>query len=155
APAELFTNDVDALLAKKPDLLLEALSEGEAGQALIRRAWAAGCDGGSANEQAVARDPKRLTAPTAANGGRVARSASVGGGRPMIESLRAARAAAPVVGFEAVLNGTVNFMLQRLGEGAAFSDALADARAAGFAEEDPSSDLEGFDAEAKVKLLSF
>jgi|GEM_PF-179872 len=70
-------------------------------------------------------------------------------------TLRAARAAGPVVGFEAVLNGTVNFMLQRLGEGATFSDALADARAAGFAEEDPSSDLEGFDAEAKVKLLSF
>jgi homoserine dehydrogenase len=155
APAELFTNDVDALLAKKPDLLLEALSEGEAGHALIRRALEAGCDVVSANKQAVARDPKGLQALADANGCRVAWSASVGGGSPMIETLRAARAAGPVVGFEAVLNGTVNFMLQRLGEGATFSDALADARAAGFAEEDPSSDLEGFDAEAKVKLLSF
>jgi len=126
APAELFTNDVEALLAKKPDLVLEALSEGEGLQALAD-----------------------------ANGCRVAWSASVGGGSPMIETLRAARAAGPVAGFEAVLNGTVNFMLQRLGEGATFSDALADARAAGFAEEDPSSDLEGFDAAAKVKLLSF
>lgn len=155
APAELFTNDVDALLAKTPDLVLEALSEGEAGHALIRRALEAGCDVVSANKQAVARDPAGLHLLADANGCRVAWSASVGGGSPMIETLRAARAAGPVVGFEAVLNGTVNFMLQRLGEGATFSDALADARAAGFAEEDPSSDLEGFDAAAKVKLLSF
>jgi homoserine dehydrogenase len=155
APADLFTNDVEGLLAKKPDLLLEALSEGEAGHALIRRALEAGCDVVSANKQAVARDPAGLQALAAANGCRVAWSASVGGGAPMIETLRAARAAGPVAGFEAVLNGTVNFMLQRLGEGAAFADALADARVAGFAEEDPSSDLEGHDAAAKVKLLSF
>ena len=43
APVDLFTNDVEALLAKKPDLVLEALSEGEAGHALIRRALEAGC----------------------------------------------------------------------------------------------------------------
>jgi homoserine dehydrogenase len=73
----------------------------------------------------------------------------------MIETLRAARAAGPVKGFEAVLNGTVNFMLTRLQAGADFADALADARAAGFAEEDPSSDLEGRDSAAKVRLLAF
>ncbi len=155
APAELFSNDVDALLAKKPDLVIEALSEGEAGHDLIRRALAQGVDVVSANKQAVALDPAGLQKLANENGARVAWSASVGGGSPMIETLRAARAAGPVAGFEAVLNGTVNFMLQRLGEGADFADALADARAAGFAEEDPSSDLEGRDAAAKVKLLSY
>ena len=155
APAELFSNDVDALLAKKPDLVIEALSEGEAGYDLIRRALAQGVDVVSANKQAVALDPAGLQKLASENGARVAWSASVGGGSPMIETLRAARAAGPVAGFEAVLNGTVNFMLQRLGEGADFADALADARAAGFAEEDPSSDLEGRDAAAKVKLLSY
>lgn len=155
APAELFSNDVDALLAKKPDLVIEALSEGEAGHDLIRRALAQGVDVVSANKQAVALDPEGLQKLANENGARVAWSASVGGGSPMIETLRAARAAGPVAGFEAVLNGTVNFMLQRLGEGADFADALADARAAGFAEEDPSSDLEGRDAAAKVKLLSY
>lgn len=154
-PVELFTNDVDALLAKKPDLVVEALSEGEAGHDLIRRALEQGCDVVSANKQAVALDPAGLELLAASKGARVAWSASVGGGSPMIETLRAARAAGAVVGFEAVLNGTVNFMLERLGEGAAFADALADARVAGFAEEDPSSDLEGRDAAAKVKLLSF
>ena len=154
-PAELFSNDVDSLLAKKPDLVVEALSEGEAGYDLIRRALEQGCDVVSANKQAVALDPAGLELLASSNGARVAWSASVGGGSPMIETLRAARASGAVAGFEAVLNGTVNFMLQRLGEGAAFADALADARAAGFAEEDPSSDLEGRDAAAKVKLLSY
>ena len=72
----------------------------------------------------------------------------------LIETLRKARAAGEIVGFEAVLNGTVNFMLDRLGQGAAFEVALAEARAAGFAEEDPSADLEGHDSAAKVRLLA-
>ncbi|MDZ4365075.1 MAG: homoserine dehydrogenase, partial [Brevundimonas sp.] len=82
-------------------------------------------------------------------------SAAVGGGSPMIETLRRARAAGPVAGFEAVLNGTVNFMLDRLSQGDGFDAALDAAKRAGFAEEDSSSDLEGLDAAAKVRLLAF
>ena len=155
APAGLFTADPGALLALKPDLVLEALSEGEAGHALIRSCLERGVDVVSANKQAISRDPAGLQALAKARGARLAWSAAVGGGAPMIETLRAARAAGPVRGFEAVLNGTVNFMLERLGAGADFADALADARAAGFAEEDPSSDLEGRDSAAKVRLLAF
>ena len=72
----------------------------------------------------------------------------------MIETVRAARALGEITEFEAVLNGTVNFMLDRLSHGAAFDAALADARAAGFAEEDPSADLEGHDAAAKLRILA-
>ena len=155
APAELFTADARGLLDLKPDLLVEALSEGEAGHDLIREALSRGIDVASANKQAISRDPAGLQALAEKHGAHLAYSAAVGGGAPMIETLRAARAAGPVAGFEAVLNGTVNFMLDRLSAGADFSDALADARVAGFAEEDPSSDLEGRDAAAKVRLLSF
>ncbi|CAN5392081.1 hypothetical protein BH10PSE2_BH10PSE2_27310 [soil metagenome] len=155
APRELYTSDAAALLALKPDLLVEALSEGEAGHALICAALEAGIDVASANKQAISRDPAGLQALAEKHGSRLVYSAAVGGGAPMIETLRAARQAGPVAGFEAVLNGTVNFMLDRLSAGADFADALADARVAGFAEEDPSSDLEGRDAAAKVRLLSF
>ncbi|MCV0414403.1 MAG: homoserine dehydrogenase [Brevundimonas sp.] len=154
-PSDLFTADADVLLSRKPDIVLEALSEGEAGHALIRKALEAGCDVASANKQAVSRDPAGLQALAYQKGRRVFWSASVGGGSPMIETVRAARAAGEVAGFEAVLNGTVNFMLERLVDGAAFAEALADARAAGFAEEDPSADLEGLDAAAKVRLLAY
>jgi homoserine dehydrogenase len=155
APAELFTADREALLALQPDILLEALSEGGAGHDLIRCALERNIDVASANKQAISRDPQGLADLARAKGARLAYSAAVGGGAPMIETVRAARAAGPVKGFEAILNGTVNFMLSRIQAGADFSDALADARVAGFAEEDPSSDLEGRDSAAKVRLLAF
>ena len=154
-PADLFLSSAADLLARKPDVVLEALSNGAAGHALIRAALEAGCDVASANKQAVAADPAGLLALAEARGRRLFWSASVGGGAPMIETVRAARAAGPIASFEAVLNGTCNFMLERLGQGATFDEALADARAAGFAEEDPSADLEGWDSAAKVRLLAF
>lgn len=155
APAHLFTSDREALLALQPDILLEALSEGGAGHDLIRAALERGVDVASANKQAISRDPQGLADLARAKGARLAYSAAVGGGAPMIETVRAARAAGPIRGFEAILNGTVNFMLSRIQAGADFADALADARVAGFAEEDPSSDLEGRDSAAKVRLLAF
>lgn len=154
-PPGLFTADPADLLARGPEVVLEALSDGQAGHALMRAALACGIDVVSANKQAVSLDPAGLEDLARANGARILWSASVGGGAPMIETIRAARAAGPVVAFEAVLNGTVNFMLERLGRGAAFDEALAAARVAGFAEEDPSADLEGRDSEAKVKLLAY
>lgn len=154
-PPGLFTADPADLLDRGPEVVLEALSDGQAGHALMRAALARGVDVVSANKQAVSLDPAGLEALARANGARILWSASVGGGAPMIETIRAARAAGPVVAFEAVLNGTVNFMLERLGRGAAFDEALAAARVAGFAEEDPSADLEGRDSEAKVKLLAY
>lgn len=153
--APLLVADASALLARAPDILLEALSEAEAGHALIRAGLQRGVDVASANKQAVSRDPAGLLALAEAHGAKVLWSASIGGGVPMVETLRAARAAGPIMAFEAVLNGTVNFMLERLGDGASFETALGEARAAGFAEEDPSSDLEGLDAAAKVRLLAF
>ncbi|WP_439478029.1 amino acid kinase family protein [Brevundimonas sp.] len=155
ALAPLLVADARALLDRRPDILLEALSEAEAGHALIRAALQRGVDVASANKQAVSRDPAGLLALAEAHDAKLLWSASIGGGVPMVETLRAARAEAPVIAFEAVLNGTVNFMLERLDAGAPFEVALAEARAAGFAEEDPSSDLEGHDAAAKVRLLAF
>ncbi|KQW80846.1 amino acid kinase family protein [Brevundimonas sp. Root1279] len=152
---DLLVADAAALLDCRPDVVLEALSEADAGYDLIHAALERGVDVASANKQAVSRDPAGLLALANAHGARLLWSASIGGGVPMVESLRAAQAEGPVAGFEAVLNGTVNFMLERLGAGAGFDRALAEARAAGFAEEDPSSDLEGLDAAAKVRLLAF
>ena len=153
--ANRFTADPAVLLAARPDMVLEILSEADAGHALIRAALEAGIDVVSANKQAISQDPAGLNALAEANGAHLCYSAAVGGGTPMIETLRAARAAGPIARFEAVLNGTVNFMLERLDAGASFDEALTEARDAGFAEEDPSSDVEGHDAAAKVRLLAF
>lgn len=154
-PGDLLTSDPDELLASRPDILVEALSEGPAGAALIRQALKAGVHVVSANKQAVASDPAGLNKTAHERGLMLSYSAAVGGGTPMIETIRRARQTGNVTGFEAVLNGTVNFMLESLSAGAAFVEALAAARRAGFAEEDPSADLDGDDAAAKVRLLTF
>jgi homoserine dehydrogenase len=68
--------------------------------------------------------------------------------------VRRAAAQGDIVRIEAVLNGTCNFILNRLAEGGPFDDALTAARDAGFAEEDPTADLTGLDAAAKLAILA-
>ncbi|HYC98076.1 hypothetical protein [Brevundimonas sp.] len=153
-PEGLLLADPTALLAREPDVLVEAISDGSTGRALIRRALSRGIDVVSANKQAIGADLPVLKALAASGGARLLYSAGVGGGTPVIETVRRARDHAPVVRIEAVLNGTCNFILNRLAEGRAFEPALAAARDAGFAEADPSADLTGLDAAAKLAILA-
>lgn len=152
-PAGLALSDPAALLAREPDILVEAISDASTGLALIRAALSRGVDVVSANKQAVGADLPALVALADGGGARLRYSASVGGGAPMIETVRRARAHGAVVRIEAVLNGTCNFILNRLADGLPFEDALSAAREAGFAEEDPSADLSGLDAAAKLVIL--
>lgn len=153
-PSGLLLTDPAALLAREPDLLIEAISDSSTGLALIRAALARGVDVVSANKQAVGADLSGLRALAAAHDARLAYSACVGGGAPLVETVRRARAHGPVARIEAVLNGTCNYVLNRLAEGETFDAALSAARAAGFAEEDPSADLSGADAAAKLAILA-
>lgn len=152
-PSRLVTS-LDALLATGPDIVIDALSDADAGRLLTRLALARGVSVVSANKQAVGPELDPLQALAARTGATLGLSACVGGGGPLIETLQRALDHAPVVRIEGVLNGTVNFLLNRLSSGAAFPDALAEAQAAGFAEADPSADLEGRDAAAKLSILS-
>ncbi len=152
-PAGLALADPAALLAREPDILIEAISDASTGLALIRAALTRGVDVVSANKQAVGADLPALVDLAAASEARLLYSASVGGGAPLIETVRRARAHGAVVRIEAVLNGTCNFILNRLAEGRGFEEALIAARDAGFAEADPSADLTGLDAAAKLAIL--
>ena len=153
-PSGLVLSDAGALLAREPDVVVEAIPEASTGLALIRAALSRGVDVVSANKQAIGGELTSLTALAAGGGARLLYSASVGGGAPLIETVRRARAHGPIVSIEAVLNGTCNFILNRLAEGQAFDTALAAARAAGFAEADPSADLTDLDAAAKLAILA-
>lgn len=150
----LLTVDPAALLAREPDVLVDALSDPSTGLALTRAALARGVHVASANKQAVADDLFPLARQAHRSGVRLGIAACVGGGAPMVETVRAARAHAPIVAIEAVLNGTVNFLLNRLAAGVAFEAAVAEAQALGLAEADPSSDLSGRDAAAKLAILA-
>ena len=81
--------------------------------------------------------------------------ACVGGGIPMLETGVACREAEGVVGIEGVLNATSNFILTRMqDEGSDYSTAMAEAQSLGYAEADPSLDVDGFDAAAKLVILA-
>ena len=153
-PQGLAVSDPATLLAREPDILVEAISDASTGLALIRAALSRGVNVVSANKQAVGADLPALLNLAASSGARLLYSASVGGGAPLIETVRRAQAHGTVVRIEAVLNGTCNFILNRLAEGRPFEAALIAARDAGFAEADPSADLTGLDAAAKLAILS-
>jgi homoserine dehydrogenase len=150
--ASLFTDDPAALLAARPDVVVDALSSGPAGLALSEAALRAGVHVVSANKQAVIAGYQTLR-EAETDDARLLYSAAVGGGAPLLEAVAAA-ADAQIVRIEGVLNGTVGFLLNSLADGATFDAALADARTAGLAEEDPSADLSGADAIAKLRLVS-
>jgi homoserine dehydrogenase len=152
--AALVTTDPEALLASKPDVVVDVLSGRAASVVLMQAALTHGVDVVSANKQAVISAHAQLTEAARESGARLLHSAAVGGGSPLIELVRRARRAGPVAEVEGVLNGTVNFMLDRLAKGESFEEALKAAQAAGLAEADPSADLDGRDAAAKLRILA-
>jgi homoserine dehydrogenase len=155
AGAAPLTTDPDAFLAAAPDVVVDVLSSAELGARLSERALEAGAHVVSANKQAVVLTHDRLLRAAAEGGGDLLYSAAVGGGAPLVETVRRARAEGELTALEGVLNGTVNFVLERLFAGESLDAALTAARAAGLAEEDPSADLDGHDAAAKLQILAF
>lgn len=151
---ELYVTDLDSLFSKKPDLVVDALSSGEVGERLTHEALWRGVHVVSANKQALAKDLPRLHDLAKTSGAQLSYSASVGGGAPLVEVVNRAARFGPIQSFEGLLNGTVNFMLDQMARGHGFDRALEAAQKAGFAEEDPKSDLDGADAAAKVRILA-
>lgn len=148
------TSDHAAFLAADADILIDVLSCEIAGAELSIAALTNGRHVASASKRVVAVHGAALNLVAATHGVSLLHSAAVGGAAPVLETVAAARAHGGVVGVSAVLNGTVNYILDRLRKGFGFDEALAQARAAGFAEEDSSSDLTGADAAAKLKLIA-
>lgn len=81
-------------------------------------------------------------------------SGTVGGGTPVLDFAKRCLKGDRILSFEGILNGTTNYILSKMGEGLSFSNALLDATAMGFAEKDPTLDIEGFDAAAKLVITS-
>lgn len=153
-PEPLLTSVPDALLDSRPDVVVDVLSSGLVGAALSARALTAGLTVVSANKQAVALMLPALEPLARGRRAQLFYSAAVGGGAPLIEAVRRAAAGGDIRALEGVLNGTVNFILDRLSQGCEFHTAIAAAQAAGLAEADPGADLSGEDAAAKLRILA-
>lgn len=145
----------DDLFNERPDVVVDAISCGAAGRMLIESALKRGVHVVTANKQAIAGALARLHRLARASGAVLAYSPSVGGGVRMVETVRSARKAGGIVAVTAVLNGTVNFILTEIRRGVPFNDAVRAAQTAGFAEPDPTADLSGEDARAKLSILAY
>jgi homoserine dehydrogenase len=157
-PRELVTEQLAEFLATDCDVVVEAIGGTTVAAAIARGTLARGRRLVTANKALLRAEGPALAAVARAHafqGAALDFEAAVGGGVPVVRALRESLAGHGVRAVRGVLNGTTNYILSRLELGASFADALAEAQRAGFAEADPSRDLDGLDAADKIAVLAW
>ncbi|HEX8094993.1 homoserine dehydrogenase [Jatrophihabitans sp.] len=151
----LLTTDAAALVAREDvDIVIEVIGGIEPARSLVLSALKSGKSVVSANKALLAEDGASLHAEASANGLDLYYEAAVAGAIPLLRPLRESLAGDRITRVIGIVNGTTNFILSRMtASGVGFSEALAEATALGYAEADPSADIDGFDAAAKAAIL--
>jgi homoserine dehydrogenase len=152
----LFTSDGHALVTRGDvDIVIEVIGGIEPARALVLAALEAGASVVSANKALLAEDGATLFAAAEKHGGDLYYEAAVAGAIPILRPLRESLAGDRVRRVLGIVNGTTNFILTKMTDsGAGFVEALEEAQALGYAEADPTADVEGFDAAAKAAILA-
>ncbi len=154
-PAELITTDIPGLLAKDIDIVVEVMGGIEPARTYILDAMSRGISVVTANKELLARDGATLAATAEKNNVDLYYEASVAGAIPLLRPLRESLVGDRVKKVLGIVNGTTNYILTKMDEtGASFKDALAEAQKLGYAETDPSADIEGNDAAAKAAIVA-
>jgi len=148
-----WTDEVDAALAADVDVVVELAGGLEPAGGWVRRALDAGKSVVTANKKLIAYRGAELERLAAARGGHLKYGAAVAGGIPVIPGLEQGLAGDRIERIEGILNGTCNFILSKMEAGAEYAPVLAEAQAKGYAEADPTEDVGGFDARAKLAIL--
>jgi homoserine dehydrogenase len=154
--ASLFTTDAAALVARDDvDLVVEVVGGIEPARTWLLTALEAGKSVVTANKALLAEDGARLHAAAAQGEADLYYEASVAGAIPLLRPLRESLHGDRITRVMGIVNGTTNFILSSMDStGAGFADALDEATALGYAEADPTADVEGFDAAAKAAILA-
>jgi homoserine dehydrogenase len=155
-PAALITDDAAGLVGRDDiDLVVEVIGGIEPARTLLLAALESGKSVVSANKALLAEDGATLHDAAAKAGVDLYYEASVAGAIPLLRPLRESLAGDRILRVMGIVNGTTNFILSRMdATGAGFDEALAEATALGYAEADPSADVDGFDAAAKAAILA-
>ncbi|MEB3288418.1 MAG: homoserine dehydrogenase [Leptolyngbya sp.] len=155
-PADCLTTDLESIVTDPTvDVVVELLGGLEPARTLILKAIAHGKHVVTANKAVIARYGHEIF--TAANeaGVYVLLEAAVGGGIPVIQPLKQALGVNRIQAVTGIINGTTNYILTRMQrEGGDFDPILADAQRLGYAEADPSADVDGLDAADKIAILA-
>ncbi len=136
------------------DIVVEAIGGVDLPRSLVRTAIALGRDVVTANKALLADSGAEIFAKAVARGVSVGFEASVCGGIPIIGALQRGLAGDSIESIAGILNGTSNFILTRMEDGTTFHAALRLAQERGFAEADPSLDIDGHDAAQKLQVLA-
>ena len=155
-PSERFTHDAEEVVTDPSvDVVVEVIGGIEPARSLILAALERKKPVVTANKELLANFGRELFEAAAGAGVDLLFEASVCGGIPLIRPLRESLAGDRIRRLMGIVNGTTNFVLTRMSEsGASFHDALAEAQSLGYAERDPTADVEGFDAAAKAAILA-
>ncbi|QYG10653.1 homoserine dehydrogenase [Microbacterium sp. PAMC22086] len=153
-PKELFTTDAESLILGA-DIVIELIGGIEPARTSILQAIGSGADVITANKALLATHGPELFEAADRVGASVHYEAAAAGAIPIIRPLRDSLAGDRVVRIMGIVNGTTNYILDRMDtEGADFADVLADAQRLGYAEADPTADVEGYDAAQKAAILA-
>jgi homoserine dehydrogenase len=155
-PEDIMTIDAQSVVTDPSvDVVVEVIGGIEPARGLILAALKAGKPVVTANKELLANVGAELFEAASAGGVDLLFEASVGGGIPLIRPLRESLAGERIRRLIGIVNGTTNYILTRMTEeGASYHDALAEAQSLGYAERDPTADVEGFDAAAKAAILA-
>jgi homoserine dehydrogenase len=154
--ADAFTTDANALVTDpEVDIVCELMGGVEPARSLILEAFANGKPVVTANKELLAGAGKDVFDAAEAAGLDVAFEAAVAGGIPLIRPLKESLAGDRITRLMGIVNGTTNYILTQMSEhGWSFAEALVEAQRLGYAEADPTADVEGYDAAAKCAILA-
>ncbi len=154
ADPSLYTTDAEALI-DAADVVIELTGGIEPARTRILRALNAGKSVVSGNKALLAKHGVELQAAADASGAQLSYEAAVAGAIPILRPLRDSLAGDRVTRVLGIMNGTTNYILDQMDTtGASFADALADAQKLGYAEADPTADVEGLDAASKAAIVA-
>ncbi|MBN3899950.1 MAG: homoserine dehydrogenase [Nostoc sp. NOS(2021)] len=153
---EVLTTDLEAIVNDPAvDIVVEVMGGLEPARSLILKALSNGKHVVTANKAAIARFGAEIFTTANQAGVYVMLEASVGGGIPVIQPLKQSLSVNRIHTITGIVNGTTNYILTRMQtEGSNFNDVLADAQRLGYAEADPTADVDGLDAADKIAILA-
>lgn len=153
--SHLFTDNIEEIINDSQiELVVEVLGGYDFAYNAIKQLLKAKKHVVSANKEVVAKSIDELTKISKENNVKFLYEASVGGGIPIIKNLSEIKLLSSITAIKGILNGTTNYILTKISQGLSYEEALKKAQELGFAEKDPTADVEGYDMMRKIAILS-
>jgi homoserine dehydrogenase len=150
----VWTENIDDVLKSNVDVVIELMGGLNPVEGWLKKALAAGKHVVTANKQLIAYRGVALQRLAAQHGAQLVYGAAVAGGVPVIPGIRQGLGGDKVIRLSGIVNGTCNYILSRMETGADYATVLKDAQQLGYAEANPSADVDGLDARAKLCILA-